>query len=69
MRNNYKDGHYWSHSTFGPSHKAAHRKIEILDGFVRVIEPENSEHRFRQDFFFDVNTMVGPVEPEVAATA
>lgn len=66
MRNNYEDGLYWSHSTFGPSHKAAHRQIEIINGYVRVV---GSEHLFRQDFFFDVNTMVGPVEQEVAATA
>lgn len=61
MNTLYADGHYWTHSTFGPSVQAAWRKVEIKDSFVRVIEPV-SEHRFSQLSFFAVNTMVGNVE-------
>ncbi|KJS27880.1 MAG: hypothetical protein VR76_08465 [Pseudomonas sp. BRH_c35] len=62
MRPEYEDGFYWTHSTFGPSVKAAWRKIEIKNGFVRVIEPERSPHEFDQPFFFEVNTMVGKAD-------
>lgn len=59
----YRDGLYWTHSTFDPSVKnVGWRKIEIKDGFVRVIEPDHSQHAFNQPFFFDVNTMVGPAD-------
>ena len=58
----YEDGHYWTHSTFGPSVKAAWRKVEILSGLVRVIEAERSPHQFGQLSFFAVNTMVGKAD-------
>lgn len=58
----HPDGLYWTHSTYGPSAKAVWRKTEIKDGFVRVIEPDHSQHAFNQPFFFAVNTMVGPAD-------
>ncbi|EPL60750.1 hypothetical protein B382_19445 [Stutzerimonas stutzeri B1SMN1] len=58
----YEDGLYWTHSTFGPSVRAAWRKVEIKNGAVRVIEADQSKHWFDQPFFFDVNTMVGKAD-------
>lgn len=58
----YEDGVYWTHSTFGPSVRAAWRKTEIKNGVVRVIEPDHSQYGFDQPFFFAVNTMVGKAD-------
>lgn len=65
METMYEDGQYWTHSTFGPSVKAAWRRVEILGGLVRVIETERSPHEFSQASFFEVNTMVGKADSNI----
>tara|TARA_R100001377_G_C3193503_1_gene111580 strand:- start:1999 stop:2187 length:189 start_codon:yes stop_codon:yes gene_type:complete len=62
MQTTYEDGFYWTHSTFGPSVRAAWRKVEIRNGAVGVIEADQPEHWFDQPFFFAVNTMVGKAD-------
>lgn len=65
MMANYEDGLYWTHPKYGPSVQGAWRKVEIKDGFVRVVDavaPQSSEHTFSQYSFFDVNTMVGKAD-------
>lgn len=66
MQTIYEDGLYWTHPTFGPSRRAAWRKVEIKNGVVRVIDPNHSEYGFNQPSFFDVNTMVCKVGMEEA---
>ena len=57
----YPDGVYRTrHNYFGGV-----RDVEIVDGKLRLISPEQGKHWFHPEFFFEVNYIIGSKATEI----